>query len=208
MNSLRWRYEGPAPFIAAQRDYQPVRLILDCADGLPAETRVRFVLGNFRSFRDGDRTSPPHWLLEKVTVTDGSGAEISVIETLHGPPNQFHEMVALMSQGRPHQFPLCAMRAKQALSVGSKVTVHLRGMLSPHAGVHGKIWMEVCRPGETAFVRVGESLPLRNVPGPVTRLEARATPHGDDPTRTRLIVLATDALLNPVEILSSVKIAL
>lgn len=197
MNSLRWTYEGPSPFIATQRELQPVRLTLECPEGLPAGTEIRGMLGNFRSFRDS--ATPVQWQCDGAEAVDRAGAVRDGLEILQGPPSELHQQLSALKVRGPHQFPLCTVKIKLPVTTGSRIVFRLRGMLSPHAFVDGRLWMELRFSGEDAFHSIGDTLVLPNRPGPAARIETRVSASADNSGRVRLTVLAVDALLNPAE---------
>lgn len=193
--SLHVRSEGTTQFVATERDPKPLQVIVACPQGLPAGTDVRLSNSTFHSYTH-------EWEFDGVRVEGGSGRVVLG----HDLPRDWTEKTrggvspaggGLI--GRPvNEVYLCAVQITQALSPGARLIFALRIVPAVHAGIEGALQVSVRAPGATTFDAVGEPIPLRNRPGPVTRLEVRnrAAPEADGGVGS--VIVATDALLNPV----------
>ena len=189
---MRVTHEGTTQFVATDREPKPLTITLECPEGLPAGTDVRLCCGSFHSHT-------PEWRLEGIDV-EGDGR----VALGHGLPSSWHEKTqggigpaggGLI--GRPvGEVYLSTVQVGRALSAGTRLHFRLRAVGSRHAAVQGALRVKVREPSSEAFVQVGDDIPLGNVAGPPTRLEAHVTADARD--GGRLIVFATDDLWNPV----------
>ena len=188
-------FAGPAGFVATDLLPKPVTVTLTCPQGLRAETDVRVSISSFHSYTRA-------WELDAIDVVGGSGRYVLG----HGLPRAWHQMTrggvgpaggSLI--GRPiNEIYLCTIQITQALSPGAKLVFAFRAAVSPHADVIGELMVKVRAPDSECFEAVGEHFPLPNRAGEPTRLEARLSATPDAGGHHRLVIFATDSLLNPV----------
>ena len=191
--SLRVAYSGTTRFVATDREPQPLAVTLICGAGLEAGADVRVCTTTFH-------THTPEWRLDAIRVEGGDGHLVLG----HGLPNGWQEKTrggigpaggALV--GRPvGEVYLCTAQVRQALTPGARVVFDFGAVGSPFADVAGGLRVKVRAPDAESFLQVGDDIPLHNTCGPPERLEARAA--ADTSAGSRLVVFATDALLNPV----------
>lgn len=192
---LHVRFAGATQFVATEKNPQPVTVILECPQGLAAGTDVRVTISTFHSYTRA-------WELDKIRVEGGSGCFVLG----HSLPRAWHQMTrggvgpaggGLI--GRPvGEIYLCTVQITRSLSPGARLVFALRAAVSPHADVEGSLRVKVRAPDAEAFEPVGEPRPLHNAPGRPVRLEARCTAAPNVQGKHRLVVFATDQLLNPV----------
>ena len=195
ITALKVIFEGDSDFVATERATKPIRVVVECPQGLDSGTDVRVVISTFHSYtRD--------WKFQGAVVEGGKG----VVVLGHGLPVGWDEMIrggvgpaggGLV--GRPiNELYLCTVQVTRSLSPGSRLVFPFHANSSPHADVEGSLQVKVRAPGSCDFQPVGEPMPLRNKPGGLTRLEARITAAPDESGKHRLVVFATDDHLNPI----------
>lgn len=85
------------------------------------------------------------------------------------------------------------------INLGARVSFHLDGFLTFHAGIDGALEIGLRENDASDWTRVGQAVALRNVAGEAARLQVRVTPSPDDAGTHRAIVAVLDEFLNPVE---------
>jgi len=193
LESLRVAYTGTTRFVATDREPRPLEVTLICEAGLEAGAEVRVCTTTFH-------THTPEWRLDAIRVEGGDGHLVLG----HGLPQGWQEKTrggvgpaggALV--GRPvGEVYLCTAQVRQSLTPGARVIFDFGVVGSPFADVAGGLRVKVRAADAEGFRQVGDDIPLHNTCGPPERLEARAA--ADASTGVRLVVFATDALLNPV----------
>ena len=190
---LHITYGGANTFVATDGETQPVTVTVTCPQGLAAGTDVRVSISTFHSYTRA-------WRLDDVRV-EGDGSFVLG----HGLPEAWHQMTrggvgpaggGLI--GRPvGEIYLCTVQITRTLAPGACLVFAFQAAVSPHADVEGNLQVKVRAPGVESFQPVGEPWPLHNQAGPPVRLEARCTAAPDAEGSHRLVIFATDALLNP-----------
>jgi len=190
---LHVRSEGATQFVATDRDSQPLQVILDCPQGLPAGTDVRLSNSTFHSYTDG-------WEFDGVRVAGGSGRVVLGHELPRTWTEKTRGGVSPAGGGlvgRPvNEVYLCAVQVTQSLSPGARLIFALRIVPSVHAGIEGALRVSVRAPDAATFDAVGEPIPLRNRPGPPARLDVRNRIAPETNGGVRVVIVATDARLN------------
>ncbi|MSR84130.1 MAG: hypothetical protein EXS58_14600 [Candidatus Latescibacteria bacterium] len=194
-NPLRSTYEGPAIFIATDRNPKPIKVGLECPAGLAYGTDVRISISTFHSYTFD-------WSLDGFAIERGKGRVVLG----HDLPRDWTDWTrggvgpaggGLI--GRPLcEVYLCTVQITQSLSPGAHLVFSLRVVSSVHADVQGDLLVKVRHPGSEFFEQVGEPIPLPNSPGEATRLEARISAGPDTTGKVRAVVFATDEYLNPL----------
>ncbi|MCC9077057.1 hypothetical protein FKZ61_013180 [Litorilinea aerophila] len=192
---MKVRYEGATEFVATDKEPKPIKVIVECPEGLTAGTDVRVSISTFHSYTRV-------WTLDGIEVENGNGRFVLG----HGLPHTWHQMTrggvgpaggGLI--GRPvGEVYLCTIQITQSLSPGAHLVFAFRAAASPHADVEGSLLVKVRAPGVESFEPVGEPMPLHNAPGDPVRLEVRWAAAPDAHGKHRAVVFATDELLNPV----------
>ena len=192
-NSLRLDCKGQTEFIATNRSPQPLKVMLECPQGLAAGSDVRVCISSFHSLTS-------EWSFEGMAVEGGDGRVVLG----HGLPSSWTEKTqggigpaggGLV--GRPvGEVYLCTAQVTRDLVPGSRLVFSFGAVASTFAAVEGALSVKVREPVSTSFELVGEAIPLRNAAGDPVRLEARLA--ADAEGKGRLVVFATDELLNPV----------
>ena len=134
IEKLEVTFEGTNDFVATESETKPVKVILECPQGLESGTDVRVVISTFHSFtRD--------WKFDGAIVNNGKG----VVVLGHGLPVGWDEMIrggvgpaggGLI--GRPiSELYLCTVQVARSLSPGSRLVFPFHANGSPHANVKG-----------------------------------------------------------------------
>ncbi|AWT59495.1 MAG: hypothetical protein DF168_00685 [Candidatus Moanabacter tarae] len=195
IDSLKVVFEGVRDYVATERETKPLRLYVECTEGLISGSDIRVVISTFHSLT-------PDWLFEGVSIEDGEGKLVLG----HGLPVAWHEKVqggvapaggGLV--GRPlGEIFLCTVQVTRTVSSGSRLVFLFHANSCNHADVEGSLQVKVRTPESYDFELVGASLLLKNHPGKASRLEARITATPDKEGNHRLVVFATDDNLNPI----------
>ena len=195
IDSLNVVFEGVSDYVATDRETKPLRVIVECSEGLGSGTDIRVVISTFHSFtRD--------WKFEGASIENGEGTVVLG----HGLPIGWDEMIrdgvgpaggGLV--GRPvGELYLCTVQVTRSLSAGSRLVLPFHANSSPHADVEGSLQVKARTPESYHFVTVGAPFRLNNNPGDSSRLEARITVAPSEKGSRRLVVFATDDNLNPI----------
>lgn len=195
VNQLAVAHEGITTFTATDRTLKPISILIYCPDGLAAGTDVRLSMSTFHSYT-------VDWQFDGITVEEGTGRVV----VGHELPRDWTERVrsgvgpaggGLI--GRPiNEVHLCLCQITESLSPGARLRIALRANSSIHTAIAGALLVKTRTPADEHFVQVGQPIPLYNVAGDVTRLEARAKASPDHDGNSQIILFATDDLLNPV----------
>lgn len=192
---LEVTFVGPANFVATDTVTKPVTVTVTCPQGLTAGTDVRISISSFHAYTQA-------WELDAIDIVGGEGRYVLG----HGLPRAWHQMTRGGAApagggliGRPiNEIYLCTIQITQAISPGASIVFALRAGVSPHADVAGELMVKVRPPDAECFEGIGERFPLPNSPGEPVRLEARLVSTAEAEGGYRLVVFATDSLLNPV----------
>ena len=188
-------HEGQTDLVATDRENKDLQVYVDCPAGLEAGADVRVTISTFHS-------SSRQWRLTDPFVEGGEG----VVVLGHGLARDWTDMTrggdgpaggGLV--GRPiNELYLCTIQVTKALTAGARLVFPFGVVSAPHAAIAGDLQVRVRRAGFEVFEKVGDPIPLRNAPGPLSRLEGRISASADAHGKRRVVVYATDANFNPL----------
>lgn len=190
--NLHLTHTGRTRYSADDPQVYPHELTLECPEGLPADTRVRVVLGGFRTI--ARRMGTP-WELVEVGVT-GQGRTVMEQE----PFTEFYSMQrSRLEPHPPHRFCFMALRVAEALGSGARLICRLQGRVGGfgNAPLRGLMQMEVRLPDMEDYQRVGQTVVLECLPARPARVEVRVKPMPDEAGEVSATIFQTDDLFNP-----------
>lgn len=194
MPALAFDFVGSRTFDATVRERQPRRVTVQCPSGLPAGAKIKVVLGNWRSFKDGHPAYELHWFLNNVAVTNGAGAAVMSMRS----PESFDDIEKSVFGRKPFRVVIGEATVTEDVAENGEITFTFNAKLSGHAGFHAFISVHAQIDPDAPVEQVGDEIALENHAGPPARFEVRPGPV-DAAGRFSLTIFATDILLNPAE---------
>ena len=183
---LEIHYEGQTEFVATDQQVKPLRLFVTCPAGLEAGADVRVSISSVpflfpqvdacRSFCRRRRG--------RGGVRSRVGARLDRYDAGRRRAGCGGGLV-----GRPlNELYLCTIQVTKSLSAGARLVFPFGVVPSPHADISGALQVRVRRPEAEVFEKVGDPIPLSNVPGPLTRLEGRVSATANAQGKRRVVV--------------------
>jgi len=159
---------------------------------MPAEARLRLIIGGFRTVCGGMKAAA--WSLEAV---DSRGGGKLAVER-----NNLGDFYAQMSGRIPEriqQLVAAVVRVQEPLPSGAAVVFRLNGRVGIHdiAPVIGYMQIEVTAPDKEQFFQVGRTVMLELVPAKPAQVEVRCKPMVDEAGRVTVSIFIKDKLDNP-----------
>jgi len=194
--ALTVTYEGPSTFTATDRRRQPLRFTAQLGEAMPVGTQLRLVMGWFRGMRDNNAHRDEQWRgFEATLESEGTGG----IDTLAGVPHEHHTMNSARLRGELfNHYTIGLVEVTEAVPAGAKLVIGVEALLSHHAPLDARVFVQIKQPDDEDFQTVSEVVALQNVPGPASGIEARAK-SGPDAGVHAVHVFTHDDIDNPVD---------